>query len=183
MIAIAQQPTPTRLVGLASYGLALCACGIAWLSARQSLRTARMAACLFAVEFFLFLDMAFNWRWALNGVLVGEARQHRFYEGRREPQAVLVLLLLVLLLAALVRVVRRYRKDFGAALAVTGVAISSTSWCVEVISLHQVDAVLYHVLGPVKVVSLVWIFGCLLTAIGMLLSACQANTNRRISPL
>jgi hypothetical protein len=54
-------------------------------------------------------------------------------------------------------------------LAVSGSLLSVVVWCVEVVSLHAVDHILYHLIGKWMVVSALWILACSMTSIGILL--------------
>jgi hypothetical protein len=58
------------------------------------------------------------------------------------------------------------------------VLLSLVLWCIEVVSLHAVDHVLYHLLGPWMLVSLVWVFAGLATSVGILIDARQVNGGR-----
>jgi hypothetical protein len=93
-------------------------------------------------------------------------RRHE-YELRKEPQIIAVFILAALLLLGLLAV-RRFFRGRGTALAVSGVVLSLVLWCTEVVSLHDVDHVLYHRLGQIMPVSLLWIVACLMTSIGIL---------------
>jgi hypothetical protein len=79
---------------------------------------------------------------------------------------------MVLLLLAL-RAVRRFFRDRAIALAVSGTLFSLVLWFIEVISLHQVDHVLYYRIGPIMAVGLLWILACLMTSTGMLISSLE----------
>jgi hypothetical protein len=56
--------------------------------------------------------------------------------------------------------------------------LSLVLWCTEVISLHALDHVLYHLLGQWMLVSLVWVLAGLMTSVGILIDARQANGAR-----
>jgi hypothetical protein len=106
------------------------------------------------------------------------ARRWNEYEIRRSPQLIAMAILAVLLLVGLISALRILRGRTGALLAVSGVLLSLVLWCTEVVSLHAVDHVLYHLLGPWMVVSLVWVFAGLMTSVGILMDARQANGGR-----
>jgi urea transporter len=73
----------------------------------------------------------------------------------------------------LIYTARLYRARIGAILAVSGALLSLVTWCIEVVSLHQVDAILYHPVGNLMAVSLGWVLASLLTSVGILIDARQ----------
>jgi hypothetical protein len=167
MITIGEWLNPTRAVGLVAYGTAAICCGIAWVRRQNQRQDWRPTALLTLVESTLLLDMAFNWRWMLHQLLMDFALRRHEYELRKEPQIIAVFILAALLLLGLLAV-RRFFRGRGTALAVSGVVLSLVLWCTEVVSLHDVDHVLYHRLGQIMPVSLLWIVACLMTSIGIL---------------
>jgi hypothetical protein len=98
MIASGEWFNPTRATGLAAYGAALVCCTIAWMRTRMRSKD-RLALGLMGIEGVLLLDIAFNWRWRLHGLVGGYAQSHHEYEQRRLPQVIgLVILAGVVLL-------------------------------------------------------------------------------------
>ena len=178
MIASEEWLTPTRATGIAAYGLAMACCGIAWARTRRFRTISQLAALLTVIEGALVLDMVFNWRWMIHQELMDFAQRWNEYEIRRSPQRIAIAILAVLLLAGLISALRILRSRTGALLAVSGVLLSLVLWCTEVVSLHALDHVLYHLLGPWMVVSLVWVFAGLMTSMGILIDARQANGGR-----
>jgi hypothetical protein len=178
MIASEGWLSPTRATGIAAYGFAMTCCGIAWARTRRLRSVSQLAALLTAIEGALVLDMIFNWRWMLHQQLMNLAQRWHEYDIRRSPQRVAIAMLAVLLLVGLVSALRILRGRTGALLAVSGVLLSLVLWCIEVVSLHAVDHVLYHLLGQWMVVSLVWVFAALTTSAGILIEARQANGGR-----
>jgi hypothetical protein len=169
MITIGEWLNPTRAVGLVTYGTAAVCCGIAWVRAKTQGRDWQVAALLTLVESALLLDMVFNGRWRLHQFLVDIAQRAHEYQLRRLPQLIVLILLAGLLLVGLLRIRRLSRGKSGSSLAVSGVLLSIVVWCTEVVSLHQVDHVLYHRFGKIMAVCLLWILACLMTSIGILL--------------
>jgi hypothetical protein len=170
MIASGEWPNPTRTVGLLAYGAAAVCCGIAWMRARSKRRNGRLAMLLMLIESVLLLDITFSWRWMLHQLFIDFAQRWHEYGVRRGPQIMVLIILAALLLLTLVAI-RRFFHGRGAALAVSGAVLSLALWCIEVVSLHQVDHVLYHPLGPVLAISLLWIVACLMTATGILIGS------------
>jgi hypothetical protein len=178
MIASEEWLTPTRATGILAYGVAMVCCGIAWARTRRLRTISQLAALLTAIEGALVLDMVFNWRWMIHQELMDLAQRWNEYEIRRSPQQIAIVILAVLLLVGLISALRVLRGRAGALLAVSGVLLSLVLWCTEVVSLHALDHVLYHSLGPWMVVSLIWVFAGLMTSVGILVDARQANGGR-----
>lgn len=160
--------TPTRAVGLLAYGSAVTCCCIAWVRLKDQARDWRLAALLTFIESTLLLDIAFNWRWKLHQLLMDIAQGAHEYQGRRIPQLIVLIFLGGLLFLGLLATRRFSRGIRGTRLAVSGVLLSLALWCTEVVSLHQVDHVLYYRFGNIMSVALLWILACLMASIGML---------------
>jgi hypothetical protein len=175
MIASEAWLTATRATGIAAYGVAMICSGIAVAKGRRLRTVSQLAALLTAIEGALVLDMIFNWRWALHQQLMDLAQRWNEYDIRRSPQRIAIVVLAVLLVFGLVLALRVLRGRTGALLAVSGVLLSLVLWCTEVVSLHAVDHVLYHFLGPWMLVSLVWVCAGLATSVGILLDVGQLN--------
>jgi hypothetical protein len=139
----------------------------------------KIAALLTIVEGALLLDMIANGRWMLHQLFIGFAQRRHEYDFRRLPQTIVVAVLVGILLAGLLWTVRVFRARIGVLLAVSGVMLSVISWCVEVVSLHAVDAILYRPVGSLMVVSFVWILASLLTSFGILFDSHQANPGKQ----
>jgi hypothetical protein len=168
MITSGEWLNPTRAVGLLAYGTATICCGIAWMRAKGRNHDGRLPAFLMLIEGVLLLDIAFDWRWMLHQFAMDFAQHRHEYQLRREPQFIAIVVLAALLLSGLLVVRRFFPGGGGASLAVSGVLLSLVLWCTEVVSLHAVDHVLYHPLGKIMAVSLLWILACLMTSIGTL---------------
>jgi hypothetical protein len=168
--------TPTRASGLAAYGTAVTCCAIAWLRTRGRGTDAQLPAVLTLMESALFLDIAFNWRWMLHQILMDLAQRAHEYDVRRLPQLIVIVCLAVLLILGLVVAWRFFRGRPGAQLAVSGVLMSLVLWGTEVVSLHAVDHVLYHPLGNLMMVSLLWVSASLVTSIGVLVDSRQIRS-------
>jgi hypothetical protein len=175
MIANGEWLTPTRASGIAAYGVAVTSCGIAWARARGARNVRKIAAWLTAIESVLLLDMIIDGRWVLHQFFVNTAQNRHEYGLRRLPQVILITFLLAILFISMYFSLRLLRAKTGALLAVSGALLSLITWCIEVVSLHQVDAVLYHQVWRFMVVSLVWIAECLMTSVGILFESRRTN--------
>jgi hypothetical protein len=174
MIAIGEWVNPTQAIGLLAYGTAATCCAIAWIRTKER-QASQLAAAFTLIESALLLDMAFNLRWRLHSFFMDFAMQKHEYDVRRLPQEIVLTILGGLLIFGLLAARRLFRDRVGARLAVSGILLSVILWCVEVVSLHAVDHILYHVIGKWMVVSALWILACLTTSIGMLMVSRHAN--------
>jgi hypothetical protein len=182
MITTGEWLTPTRASGIAAYGLAVISCSVAWVRARGMRTGSQPAALLTVIESSLLLDMMFDGRWKLHQIFMNLALRWNEYAVRETPQLIVVAILTGLLVFGVLFALRLFRARPGALLAISGVLLSLFIWCIEVVSLHGVDAILYYPLGKAMIVSLVWALGCLLTSVGILVDSRQAKArleNRR----
>jgi hypothetical protein len=175
MIASEEWLTPTRAIGLAAYGTAVTCCAIAWTRTKARHGVSQLAAAFTLIEGALLLDIAFNLRWKLHQFLMDIAMQKQEYSVRRLPQVVVVVVLGGLLLFGLLAARRLFRDRADFRLAVSGILLSVILWCVEVVSLHAVDHILYYSVGSLMMVSVLWILACLMTSIGILRVSRRGN--------
>jgi hypothetical protein len=168
MITSHEWLNPTRATGLVAYGTAATCCGIAWIRTKAR-RASQLAAVLMLIEAALLLDMAFNWRWKLHQGLMDFAIRKHEYTQRGLPQLIAVTLLGTLLLFGWFVAWRSFRGRGTTLLAVSGALLSLVVWCIEVVSLHAVDQLLYYSLDGVMAVALLWLLSCTMTSIGILL--------------
>ncbi len=129
-----------------------------------------MYAVLVVVQFFLLLDMAFDWRWKIHDFFGQDAQTLGVYGERRPPQVLALLVLSGVLVFAVIWIYCKFRGRPGLAMAVTGTVLSVGLVCCEAISYHYVDKVLYHMVGNVMAVSLMWIGLAAVTCSGVLLN-------------
>ena len=168
MITSQEWLNPTRATGLVAYGTAVTCCGIAWIRTKAG-RASQLAAGLMLIEGALLLDMAFNWRWKLHQALMDFAIRKHEYAQRGLPQLIVVTLLGALLLFVWFVAWRSLRGRGTILLAVSGALLSLIVWCIEVVSPHAVDHVLYYSVDGVMAVTLLWLLSCTMTSIGILL--------------
>jgi hypothetical protein len=154
---------------MAAYLFGATSCCIAWARSGGTLR--RLAALLGALEAGLFLDMVFNGRWLLHGLLANLAIAENLYAERVQPQLAALSLLGAAAAAGMGLALPSLRGRPGASVAVCGAILSSSCWCAEVISLHAFDAAFHAKVKGVMLVSLVWIAGALMTGLGILWEA------------
>ena len=158
---------PVKAGGIAVYLVASASCFIT--AARSgNRRISRLGRLLGLVHVVLLLDIAFDWRWRVYDWLRKEAVAWHWYEERRWPQMVMLALLAAVLTSAVISVRNRLRSPRGAALAVEGTLISIGCWLMEIISLHATDSILYHRVGPLMVISFVWLLACAMVTAGIL---------------
>lgn len=156
--------TRTSVAGLSAFFIAAVSSAGAWsqIRIRSSLRAghapeeARLAAWLTVLETFLFLDMLFNWRWALHTHLMRLAMIYGRYEQRQYVQMAALVLLIALVIYAVRLMARKQRSRAGAVAACSGLA-TLACWFLEIISLHVIDAVLYRRIGGFMVIAFIWL--------------------------
>jgi hypothetical protein len=168
MVGAAISISPTQESGIVSHLLAMVECGIAWTSSR---RANRLTTALGLLELFLLLDAIFNWRWILHDFLAHAAMERGVYDERTLPQEIVTILLAGATLVAAATTIRHSWGRPGACLAICGGLISAEFWATEVISLHAMDLILERRLGPMLIISSVWIVSSALIMFGVLWDA------------
>lgn len=151
---------------MAAYLVASLTCALTAARAPGRL-VSRLASVLCALDFALFLDIAFDLRCKLYDWLKGTAISRGVYNERTEPQVIALIALAVGLLVLGARLSRKLAPIRGASLAVCGALLSIGCWLTELISFHVVDTILYRHIGPFMVVGFVWILACAMTLRGI----------------
>ena len=167
---------PAKAGGLAVYLVASASCAVTAVRTANP-RLSRLAALLGLIHVLLLLDIAFDWRWMLYDWLRKQAVAYDWYRQRHWPQVAALSLLAVMLAAGLVIGRRRFRSLRGAALAVQGTLLSIGCWMIEVISLHATDSILYRPLGPLMIISFVWLLACAMVTSGILRAGNRASND------
>lgn len=177
MISIRGGLNPTQLIGLSTYSFAFVCCVIAWIGGRGLPPLRRIAALLALLEAALLLDMVFSGRWLLHDWLEREANARGLYAMRAGLQSAALCFLGVCTAVGIAWTLWPLRGEPGASLAACGGILSLGTWCVEVVSLHAVDRVLYRTFDGVMHVTLIWIACALMTGAGVLwdMLACSAH--------
>ncbi len=157
----------TRILGIASFVASLALCGWRWRRCAEGDVFKTLFAALASVQAVLLLDMVFDWRWRLHSFWMMEAMQGGWYGQRRGPQLLVLLALGAVAGLSVALIVRRLGNRPGAALALLGTVLSAGLWCIEAISLHAVDGVLYTRVGGAMVVSFLWILLAVVTCTGI----------------
>jgi hypothetical protein len=166
--AFAGSLRPARILGLAPGLFALTSCAAAWVRGRRAPRPNQLASILTLLEAALVLDTIFNGRWLVHNWLEGLAKADNLYAARSGPQHLALELLAYAVAIVAAWSIWRLRRRPGAALAALGGILSAACWCVEVISLHTVDAFLYQTMHGVTLVRLIWAACSLITGVGIL---------------
>jgi hypothetical protein len=179
MSSIAVWLNPTQVVGLTANLLAMVSCLIAWVNNSGAPHRNRLAGILAILEAALFVDMLFNGRWKLHDLLAGAAMARGVYTGRTDPQIAVLGVLAGAAFAGIGFAIWRLRKRHGALLAVIGGFLSLICWCVEVVSLHAVDAILYKSFHGFMAVIFIWITCALIIGLGILWDTFQLHTGRQ----
>jgi hypothetical protein len=123
------------------------------------------------MELLLCLDMLFEWRLLAHSWFAELFLERNLYNGRRNLQLVLLSALALLLLLALRASYRHFRGRRGATLASSGLCLSLTLYAMEIISMHETDHALYHLVSGVMVIAYLWALSCALTFAGAMIEA------------
>jgi hypothetical protein len=180
MISITGWLSPTRTIGLTAYLFAFGACAVSWFRGHGAPERRRFAAVLTVLEAALFLDMVFNGRWLLHGLVDRAAIAKGVYGERSGPQIAMLFLLACATATGMGVLLWRFRGRTGASFAACGVFFSLICWCVEVVSLHAVDAMLYQTFHGFMAVCLAWITCALMTGLGILSDTFPVGVGRRL---
>jgi hypothetical protein len=174
--------TSTHVAGLMAYGAATVACLFSRARAGGDIVLAKVSALLAVLESALLLDIVFNWRWALHNRLQDIFVAHHLYDRRRVVQVLMLAAIAAALAVAFRLALRRPRprRHWWTLAAACGGSLSFGIWCVEVISLHEVDRILYTRVAGVLVVAYLWALPCLLTTVSILMAA-RASALGRLS--
>lgn len=173
--------TPTSVAGLLSFGIATLSSGIALFRLRNVPAVAWPVAWIAALESLLLLDMAMDARWALHGNVMQFALHRGFYAQRHGIQIAGLTILFAILVFGAAMMTRRLRDRLGALVAAWSALLALTMWCVELVSLHEIDAVLYHQVDGFMVIAFVWMILGATTAISIQLEASGRNQVRPVS--
>lgn len=146
----------TQTTGLIVTAIAATACFVA-----AQPRPWRALALLHAAA---FAEILLGWRHQAHA-LVGAAERSRYlYDHRAYIQIGLLVLLALLALAFLLAVRRQTRRPARIGLIASGALV--LVFLAESVSLHGIDAILYHrVGGPVVLIALLWAAACITTAV------------------
>jgi hypothetical protein len=165
----------TRAVGFLFYFGSAISCLLWWLRARRYPRSypesSRLALFLAVIESLFCLDMLLEWRLEVHQFFVNLFLENHVYGERHGLQVGLLGALFLLLIASLGMVLRRFRARKGASLAIGGVFLSLTLYAMEIISMHETDRGLYHLVSGVMVIAYLWALACVLTLLGAIMDA------------
>jgi hypothetical protein len=159
--------SPTRATGIAADIASFLACGWGWWNSRQRSVSCRPFALLATVQLYLVLDMVFNWRWMLHDFGAQAATLLGLYSLRRSPQLAALGLLFLLTIFLSILILHRFRSRIGLGVAAISTSLAFGLSCCESISFHYVDVVLYHFIGRIMMVALLWASLALMTCIGV----------------
>jgi hypothetical protein len=154
----------TQWVGIVGFAVAALLCARA---ARNGSKGWWILASLNAL---LIVEIVAGWRYRFHDLADVLLLNQGLYATRQPWQMAMIGVALILLLAA--GLTARARIHSAAlASATTGLCLAFGIFVIEAISLHAVDAVLYHALGPVKLIALFWLAACAWTSLAALIAA------------
>ncbi|UAK25109.1 hypothetical protein [Sphingomonas nostoxanthinifaciens] len=157
------QINATQAAGIVAFGVAAL---LAFAAARATRRDSRAWNVIAAINLLFAAEVVAMTRHRLSLAAAHWLVELDDYVGRRAPQLMLIIGLAILGLYVAVRVLDRLRRSSvplrGAAMATIATA---TLFAIETVSLHQVDGMLYHPVGPVRAIGVLWLALGLSTAL------------------
>jgi hypothetical protein len=172
--------TRTSVAGLLSFGIAALSSGIALFRLKNVPVVVWPAAWIATLESLLLFDMAIDSRWVLHGNAMRFALHRGFYAQRHGKQIAGLAILFPILLFGAAIITRRLRSSPSAIVAAWSALLALTMSCVEFVSLHEIDAVLYHKVAGFMVIAFVWMILGATTAISIQLEASARNQVRPV---
>lgn len=186
-LAYANDWNPTRLLGTFSFGLTtgLCSLVVYLCVMRRQRRDPQHSLGLWigllVTQIALLTELQLSTRFDAGEVLRGMIHDWGLYENRRQIQAMIFMVVSLPLIAVYSSVFYMLRKRGMAVLLAVGGTLGSISlFCLPLVSLHVVDRVMYHYLGPVMFISLLWACCAAVTFIGAFM-ALVASRNAMFS--
>ena len=158
---------PTQLTGLLSFTAATIACLIA--ARRSGPRDAPtwkllgLMNCLFLIETFSEL------RYQIENIMIAILKANDWYAQRREVQGSIDVLLATAFIFIALFLFWRHAAGRGARVAASMTIAVLAIFTMETVSLHAVDAVFYHPIGPILFIGWLWA----IAAAGICLAATQ----------
>jgi hypothetical protein len=147
---------PTQVVGALSFAMTTLACLNA--SRSSTSREARVWKVLSFVNAFFLLEVIVKFRFLVLEFARATLRQEGLYDELhgRIQEIVVVTIATAALLLTILFLLWRPIPGGAARLATSMTVIIFTSFVMEMISLHELDAVLYQTLGPLLMIGWVW---------------------------
>ncbi len=163
----------TQWVGVAVFAVAAVTCLAA---ARKRPLPWRVLA---AVQVASCFEVAAGLRYLAHNAVDFSLQAHGRYEGRHPAQLLLASATLLVAGVCVIAIAGRRRHLGGSAVgALIGTALTATLFGIETISMHEIDAALYAMAGPIKVIGWLWVVVAAITA-GSALYAALASRRER----
>ncbi len=164
MTAASPGADATQLAGVLAFAAAAACC--AWRGVRAAShgdrvvwRSMAVVHAILAIE--VIVGVRYEARLAVDAWL--EAR--RLYSGREALQWALVVAAVAALAAGTAMLLRVSRTAAALRLALLGSAAAVAVFCVESVSMHRVDAVLYAAAGPIRSIGWLWVCAAVLVCV------------------
>ncbi len=165
-LAYANDWNSTRLLGSGSFAMAALFCGgVFYMLHRRWMKRERPVGrglwlVLALVQLALLAEVQLSLRFDLGSWLRDSLRDQGMYETRRGLQALILVAVAVVGILASGGILYRLRKQGRHTLwGVGGTLWSLGLFILPVVSLHQIDRLLYHHIGPVMFIGLLWAVG------------------------
>jgi hypothetical protein len=172
-LAYANDWNPTRLLGTVSFALTAGLCGlVVYLCFLRRKRRdpghgMGLWISLLVAQLAMLIELQVSMRFDAGEVLRGLITDMNLYENRRQLQAMAFIVVAIPMLAVYSTVFYLVRKrGLPVIMAVGGTMASLSLFCLPLISLHAVDRIMYHHIGPVMLISLMWFICAAVTFVG-----------------
>lgn len=172
-LAYANAWNPTRVLGTISFVLTAGLCGlVVYLcfmrrKRRDPQHGLGMWFCLLLAQLAMVIELQLSTRFDAGQVLRSIIQDMGLYENRRQLQAMAFMVVALPLIAVYSTFFYMLRKQgLSILLAVGGTMGSISLFCLPLISLHGVDRIMYHHIGPVMFISLLWSSCAAVTFVG-----------------
>ncbi|MDO6414822.1 hypothetical protein Q4F19_10565 [Sphingomonas sp. BIUV-7] len=151
------QINSTQAAGLLAFVPAASAAALAFRAAGPGrLRERRTWAVIAAIHMLFAVEVVAMTRHHIVGAIDAWLIGAGLYSERRPAQAVMLLVVVLSAAAAMFAVMRRATTR-RSSIAVGATAALATLFLIESVSLHAVDALLYHPAGPVLLIGWLWL--------------------------
>lgn len=172
-LAYANDWNPTRLLGTLSFALTSGLCGlVVYLcflrrQRRDPGHSMGLWIGLLVAQLAMLVELQTSMRFDAGEVLRSVIRDMDLYENRRQLQAMAFVVVAIPMIAIYSTAFYMVRKrGLPVILAVGGTLASLSLFCLPLISLHAIDRIMYHHIGPVMLISLMWFGSAAVTFAG-----------------
>lgn len=148
---------PTQVIGVLVFTAAALACSGA--ARRTSGRAAAVWKALMVLQFVFVAEVVFGLRHRIHDLVDAMLQAQGWYWQRQPVQQALVLATAGLAALGLVAVSRLRHLGQATSVALVSTFLVGVLFALEMVSLHRIDALMYHRVGPVMLIAWLWAAG------------------------